>query len=396
MICVVGNHIVFRYSSNFTRMTNFKHLRNALLFAICAALMSSCNPATDDGFQVVGTILDHPEGKVYLDRVVPTGNFAVDSTTTDAKGSFVLCTHAMQEGIYAVRLPNRQSMLLYAMPDKVVVDGNAGQFALGKVSGNKGTAILRQFEETRGKLRGEFVRQMRTLKSISRDMNPKGWSMQEMKADQGSEVYREYVMAFADTVSLPEIAHHAVLQLNVEGDFYYMQQYVDAQKAKQVRSPYVDFIESTVLDHGDYFLRYEATDFKMATLGGDSVSLSSLRGKVVYFYIWASYCGMSRMENERLATWYDAHRDAGIEIVSYAIDLDDKAWRQAVADDSLHWPAQMRGDNEWTSPEIAQFGVKNIPISFVLDAKGIIRTKAMHASELARDYAKLVERWGVH
>ncbi len=379
-------------------MTNFKSMRKVLMLAliICATLVSSCNRRIDDGFQVTGTIQDHPEGKVYLDRVVPTGNFAVDSTTTDATGNFVLSTHAQQEGIYAVRLPNRQSMLLYAASGKVEVQGHAGQFALGKVSGNQGTAILTQFEDTRGKLRGEFVRQMRTLKSISRDMNPKGWSLQEMKADQGSEAYRDYVMAFADTVSLPEIAHHAVMQLNVEGDFYYMQQYVDAQKAKKVQSPYVDFIESTVLDHGDYFLRYEATDFKMATLGGDSVSLSSLRGKVVYLYIWASYCGMSRMENERLAAWYDAHLDAGVEILSYAIDLDDKAWRQAIADDSLHWPVQMRGDDEWTSPEIAQFGVKNIPISFVLDAKGIIRTKAMHASELARDHAKLVERWGVH
>jgi alkyl hydroperoxide reductase subunit AhpC len=215
-----------------------------------------------------------------------------------------------------------------------------------------------------------------------------------MLADKASEQYRTYVIGYADTVSSKLLADYATFNLNVEGDFYHIQQYLAAQNAAGRHSVFTDYLDAQILLVGDPFLRYEAEDFKMATYTGDSVSLSSLRGKVVYLYIWSSYCGMSRMENERLATWYDAHPDSKVAILSYSIDVDERLWRKAIEEDSLHWPHQVMGMFEWTSPEIQQFGVRNIPVSFLLDAKGIIRSKAIHASELDRDYDKIVAQWG--
>lgn len=347
-----------------------------------------------EGFEVAGTVHGHSSAFIYLDKVQPAHNQPVDSMLTNADGTFEFRIIGQPEGLYSLRLPNHQSLLIYACKDAVAVEADAGQFASGKPTGNKGSTIVYAFNKERNELRSDFVRQMRTLSGLSRDFQPELWSPQEMKADKASEAYRDYVTAFADTVSLTEIGHYAVNCLNIKGDFYHIQRYVEQQRAKKVESPFLNYMERNVQAEGDYFLRFEAQDFKLPTISGDSVSLSSLRGKVVYFFAWASYCGMSRMENQRLATWYDAHRDANIEILSYSVDVDEKAWRKAIEDDGLHWQAQMLGTNEWTGPEIKQFGISSIPTSFVLDAKGIIRTKGMHASELSRDYAEIAKRWG--
>lgn len=389
--------VEFDYSLNFEQMTLLKDAKICLgILAVAGTmLLAACNskePITD--LLVHGTIQDHANAFVYLDYVVPGGNQVVDSVKTDPKGAFTLHSHSPNEGIYAVRLPNRQSLICYLDANPVQVEANAGQFSRGKISGNKGSLILAEFNTRRSRLRNDYVRQMRDLVLISKDTDPVEWAKQEQESDQKSLAYREYVTQFADTVSVPELAHFAVYNLNTEGDFYAMQQYAETQKAKGITSPFLTSIEASCKEHGDQFVAFELPDFTMATAKGDSVTFSNLRGKVVYFYIWASYCGLSRTENQRLAAWYDAHPNADIEIVSYSIDKDEQAWRKAIAEDSLHWPIQWRGGFEWNSPEIRQFGVDHIPVSFLLDARGIIRTKAMHPEELERDYAMLVKRWG--
>ncbi len=369
--------------------------RLLIVLTMLLVLACGCNPtASQDGYVVSGKIADHLNDKVFLDQVLPTGNVVVDSATTDAQGNFSLSTQGKIEGIYSVRMASKQSLLVYAAAEAVHLDASAGQFSMTEPSGSKGSKILFEFNKRRSHLRSQFMRNMRDLRSLNREMNPESWSAKEMMADKDSEAYRDYVMGFADTVSLPALADYAVYNLNVEGDFYYIQQYIEKKRAQQVSSEYVNWLETQILEYGDPFIRYEAEDFTMQTFKGDSVSLKSMRGKVVYLFVWASYCGMSRMENARLAAWYDAHPDSQVEILSYSIDVDDRLWKKAIVDDSLHWPAQVMGIMEWTSPEIQQFGVKNIPVSFLLDAKGIIRTTGIHASELTRDYDAIVKRWG--
>jgi alkyl hydroperoxide reductase subunit AhpC len=368
-------------------------MKNRILFALIALLFAACAGPVDH-YEVSGKVEGHAQAWVYLDLVQPKANQPMDSVLTDAEGNFALKTAMPQPGIYNLRLPNHQSLLFFANENPVEVTATQGQFSAGVATGNTETAVLTQFNKERSAVRNEFITRKRMLQGISRDLEPERWSAQEMKADQSSEAYRNYVIQFADTVKSPLLAEFAIYNLNPEGDFYRIQQFVDAQKAKKVTSPFVNDMEANILSHGKNFLRFEATDFKLPTISGDSVSLKSLRGKVVYLYVWASYCGLSRMENARLAKWYDAHPNSQVEILSFSIDKDSTEWRRVIAEDKMNWPVQMRGISNWGSAEIKQFDVRTIPTTFVLDAKGIIRTKSMHASELARDYDKIVEMWG--
>lgn len=364
----------------------------ALLSMVLSA--AACGEPRPEGYVVQGKLAGVADAPVYLERFLPDGNVVEDSTTTSADGSFSLQTAAKVEGVYNLRLANGQSAYVYADSQPVVVEVEGDQLVNALPKGNAGSVQVHAFSKERGLLRAKYSAEMRKLNALSHEANPDGWAFQEAKADRAAEAYREFVTAFIDTVKLPLLADFAALHLSAKGDFYYVQQYLERQRGLGRKNEALTFLEDDILREGDALIRMQPQDFKVRTLSGDSVALGSLRGKLVYFYVWASYCGLSRMENQRLADWHASHAGQGIEIVSVSIDVDEAAWRRAIAEDSLSWPVQAMGGMEWNSPEIAQFGVRTIPSSYLLDADGIIRTFNVRATDLLRDHAALVQRWG--
>jgi hypothetical protein len=296
--------------------------------------------------------------------------------------------------IFRIRLRNNQALLFDPGQDHLTVAANSGQLNVGIITGNRQTASLQKFYRQRNLLHNEFGLQRSVLQGIDRINDPEGWRLQEAATDSAMNAYREYVKGYADTVPYPELAWFAAVNLNPVGDFYYIQQFVMNRKAAGEKSIFINHLEKAILDEGKGFLRFKANDFTSKDIKGDSVKLSAHEGRVTFVFIWASYCGMSRMETKRLATWRHSHPDVPIDILTISIDENEDSWRTAVREDSLDWIGQLRGDAGWGSREIRGWGVKSIPVTYVLDANGIFRSKNATASDLGRDYAKIVEMWG--
>ena len=75
-----------------------------------------------------------------------------------------------------------------------------------------------------------------------------------------------------------------------------------------------------------------AVDFKAASIEGTTVKLSSLKGKVIYVDLWATWCGPCLEEMpyfESLKEKYGSNRD--IAFVSLSIDDNISLWKDNVA-----------------------------------------------------------------
>ncbi len=114
-----------------------------------------------------------------------------------------------------------------------------------------------------------------------------------------------------------------------------------------------------------------APEYVAATLEGDTVALSSLRGRVVLLNLWATWCAPCRHETPFLQSLYERYRDRGFEIVGISMDSGDAALQVAafveeygVTYTILHDP-QMRG--------MELYQVLGLPATFLIDRNGTIR-----------------------
>ena len=120
--------------------------------------------------------------------------------------------------------------------------------------------------------------------------------------------------------------------------------------------------------------RYSAT-----SLAGDSVSLASLRGKVVLMNVWATWCGPCRKEIPELRAIHSAYKDRGLELIGVSVDADgsDDAIRGFLKDFKMDY-AIWRDPNESVT---ALFKMAGVPATFLVDREGVLRWKATGAIE---------------
>src|SRR5262245_33081602 len=76
---------------------------------------------------------------------------------------------------------------------------------------------------------------------------------------------------------------------------------------------------------------------KLPTVKGDTLSLESLKGKVILLDFWASWCGPCRASNKDLVKLYSKFKTKGFEIFSVSLDDNKKNWAKAITKDKMTW-----------------------------------------------------------
>jgi peroxiredoxin len=133
-----------------------------------------------------------------------------------------------------------------------------------------------------------------------------------------------------------------------------------------------------------------AIELSLPDLNGQSVSLTSLKGKVVLIDFWASWCGPCRHNNPRLVKLYNKYHDKGLEIYGISLDEDAEDWKKAVHHDKLSW-IQVIDDKGWAATSASSYGVDMIPSSFLIDKQGVIRAMNMEGPELETSVKDLLK-----
>ena len=112
-----------------------------------------------------------------------------------------------------------------------------------------------------------------------------------------------------------------------------------------------------------------AANFKLKDLGGNDISLASLRGKVVFLNIWATWCAPCREEMPSIETLYkDFRPDKDFVVLAVSQDTDSAAVAPFVKQNHLKFTVLLDPRNEVGE----NYGVDGIPETFIIGRDGRI------------------------
>ena len=124
-----------------------------------------------------------------------------------------------------------------------------------------------------------------------------------------------------------------------------------------------------------------APDFSSLNTDGQPVSLSSFKGKYILLDFWASWCGPCRLENPNVVKAFHKFHDKGFDIFGVSLDETKPEWVEAIKKDGLDW-TQVSDLKGWKNEAASLYGVKGIPMNFLIDKNGIIVAKGLRGDEL--------------
>jgi cytochrome c biogenesis protein CcmG, thiol:disulfide interchange protein DsbE len=86
--------------------------------------------------------------------------------------------------------------------------------------------------------------------------------------------------------------------------------------------------------------------FTVQTLDGATISMDSLRGKVVLVNVWATWCAPCRVEMPLLEATWQRHRAAGLVLLGASVDRGDPAEVRAfITSREITYPIAVVGDD---------------------------------------------------
>lgn len=122
----------------------------------------------------------------------------------------------------------------------------------------------------------------------------------------------------------------------------------------------------------------ELPELSRELINGQSFDMKSLSGNLVLIDFWGSWCPPCRKENPKLVGLYDKYHDANFksaknfEIVSIAMERNDRRVEAAIEKDGLKWPYHILEVSKvvLSSGLARSFGVSDLPTKFLYDDTG--------------------------
>ena len=121
---------------------------------------------------------------------------------------------------------------------------------------------------------------------------------------------------------------------------------------------------------GDASVGNNAPDITVDRLSGGTLSLSSMRGKVVLLDVWASWCGPCKQELPMLDQIAARLKRRGVEVVAVSVDQERDNVEKFLRS-RAHWSLTVAHDPNGAVADA--FQPDKMPTSYVIDRTGVIR-----------------------
>lgn len=110
----------------------------------------------------------------------------------------------------------------------------------------------------------------------------------------------------------------------------------------------------------------EAPDFSLPSLDGDPVTLSALRGQVVFLNFWATWCPPCREEMPSIERLHRELRIEGLAVLALDVGESPAVVARFVESFRLSFPVLLDADSEVSR----RYGISGLPTTVLVDRSG--------------------------
>ena len=360
---------------------------------------------------IKGRFSNSGKENLYLEEMNLLSVKKIDSLRIKGSGRFNFRVKAKQPKFYQLKLSNNQYVNLLLFPgDNVKIYGD-GRDLLNvlRIEGSNESFRIHELNKWLVKT----IEKLDSIDSVYESYAGKAGNDSILislnkEYEKVLEQHRRYTIAFIlqDQSSLANIM---ALYQEIKPGVYLLNRYRDLQYFKIVTDSlnknYPNLVPVKVLtnDFGKRFaqlqsrrilnsvnnINYGLPPVTLPDLNGDSVSLSSLKGKYVLLSFWASWDANSIQQNLLLKDVYKVYHKKGFEVYLVSFDKSYDSWKKEVHFDQLPWINVC--DSTYPASSVAQgYNVQEIPTNYLINKQqDEILGKNLSVNELQQKLAGL-------
>lgn len=129
-------------------------------------------------------------------------------------------------------------------------------------------------------------------------------------------------------------------------------------------------------------LDHPAKDFSVALINGDSLTLSSLKGKVVLIDFWDVRCAPCIKALPELKSYYEQFRGNGFDIIGISLDTEKDLLMKFLDKNQLPWKIACSCKGFYKDETAILYGINATPSTWLIDRNGLLRYNEISGEEL--------------
>ena len=377
-------------------------IKNLVRYTIILVILAGCKPDVIK-YTINGSIKGGAGKYIKIIDMTRPG-LPHDSIQLDMGGKFTFEKVSNQPGDYIFYFKNADYIRVTPLPkETVLITGKANNLIeshtiTGSIESEQVSKIIKMHHKT--------VQIIDTLNQfyMKNQMHPGLDSIVNRLTFIGDSVYnkekkdlenfiRKNPGTIASYIALSQKVGENINLFTLQNDLQYFEM-VDT--ALQNRFDTIDIVKmiSAYVYHGKQKLKTNNKSKKQSLIGkqaleislpnvyGDTLTLSSLKGKYVLVDFWGSWCRPCRKENPNLRKAYRTYRRKGFEIFQVAIERNKTDWKNTIREDKLYWRYQVSELNYMDSKTAKAYGVKAIPSNYLVNPDGEIIAQNIYGENL--------------